>query len=161
RRSLGRAPGSAGQTFAVRGEGHTRHIPNRHVEGKEFLAGLRIPDLELFSIRMANCEAATTQNPLSAAATGQALAVGAKDHARDFARMPLQSSDFLARLGIPHLHRSVPISAGQAFAVRAEGNVADMVGVPFEVEEFLTSLGIPYLPSADQAFAVRAEGHTQ
>src|SRR5262249_46966182 len=100
--------------------------------------------------------------PLSAAATGQALAIGAEGHAPDGDRVPLEGEGWLSRLCIPDRHRVVQGSAGQAPAVRTERQ-AHPAG-PLKGEGFLVILPLPNLyglvrSAACQAVAVRAEDH--
>src|SRR5262249_51443188 len=132
-----------------------------HLEGKEFLTGLGIPHFEFGSIlRRAICQGATG-NPMSAAAAGQALAVGAKGQAPDRGRVPLEGEDRLPGPRIPDLHGVVRSGAGQTPEVRTKGE-----GIPVQAESegLRVSLRIPDLDAlvtraAGQALAVRAEGH--
>src|SRR5262249_46026170 len=114
-----------------------------------------------------NSEAATG-SPCSAAATGQALAIGAENHAPDRGRVPLERDGLLSGLCIPHLHRVVRTSAGQAPTVRAECyELRSLHALPtarLESEEFLVFTRIPNLDglvrrAAGQMPAVRAEDH--
>src|SRR5262249_39310058 len=77
--------------------------------------------------------------------------------------------EYLAGLGIPHLHRVVRSRAGQAFAVRAEGRARLVVAsTAFDGEKLLAGRGIPHLHRATpvvlytrETFAVRAKDHAQ
>src|SRR5690349_11066924 len=98
----------------------------------EFLAGLRIPNLQVTKIP-----------------AGETLAVWAEDHASvRTGGIPFEHPEFLASLGIPHLHiRGLfgdATESRQAFAVRAEGHTVHSRVVPLEGEEFLAGLRIPH-----------------
>ena len=72
----------------------------RYLVERSFPDGLDIPDLHRFVPRGA----------------GEPFAIRAECHARDTLRMPLYGEEFLAGLGIPHLHRVVLGRSGQALA---------------------------------------------
>src|SRR5262249_27631488 len=99
-------PNTADESLAVWAKDHVG-IPATALEGEQFLAILRIPDLHLFS-----------------ASARQALAVRAEDHALDTACVPFEGEEILTSFGVPYLHRLVRRSASQALAVRAENHLS-------------------------------------
>src|SRR5208283_3573860 len=140
-------------------------------QGGEFLAPVRIPDLD---------------GGLGAAAAGQALAVRVQGQAKDRMRERVEGKRILAAGGVPDpefagkpLDDHVAPAAGKALAVPAPGHAEDRPGVSLEGEDFLAAVRIPDLhvapdprhlhPSArllhvlaaaggGDAFAVRAPG---
>src|SRR6516225_8782880 len=72
--------------------------------------------------------------------TGQAMAVGAKAHARNTVRVSLEGKQLLAALGFPNPHRVVVGTGGQALAVGTESHARHRVGMPPQGEQFLAPL---------------------
>ena len=116
-------------------------------EGAGFRTGGRIPDLH---------------GPIPAA-RGQPGPVGTEDDAVDSAGVPLEGEEFLAGLGVPHLHRPIVATAlARRLPSGLKATLCDQAVCPLRERSswpVCASHTFTVVTRAGQAFAVRAEGH--
>src|SRR5262249_38854081 len=119
---------AADDVIAVGVKGYAPVQVATRFEGADFLAGLRVPDLQGAVV------AATEDSP----------AVGAEAHAPNTGSVSVQAMErFRFALNIPYLYRSVVAAADNAFAVGAKGHTQDRACVPPECARFLVGLRVP------------------
>ena len=118
-------PTSRGETCAIRTETHAEDTFRMSLEGLEFLARRRVPQLD----------------GVVPTSRSDARAIRAETHAFDRTRMPLEGLEFLARRRVPQPDCLIITSRSDARAIRAETHAGDKTRMP--IERHIRTLELP------------------
>src|SRR5262249_35469824 len=149
----------------IRAEGDVIDRGGETLETGEFLAGGRVPQLQLSRVVLEEI----------AARRGELLAVRTEGDAVNEGAVSPERARLTARVRGPELDGLVTARRGQAFAVGTEDDAVDGAGVALEAVDFLAGGEVPdldlarlvvqgvadrYAADGGEAFAVGAEGGT-